>query len=338
MEYRAADEIPDVQINAPHVVILGAGASLAACPTGDLRGHRLPLMTDLSEVLGLDGLLALELRQKDFESIYSELTADPSSEPVHAEIERRVYDYFAALELPPFPTIYDHLVLSLRPKDVIATFNWDPFLVQAVQRSYHVGYQPPRVMFLHGNVAIGHCERDRTLGPVDHACSRCGDPFTPSRLLYPVSEKNYQADPQIAAEWDELQRALKHAFMVTIFGYSAPSSDEGAMQLFRDAWGTWQDRQFEQFEIIDVRPEDELIETWDDFIHTHHYTVETSFYDSHVALHPRRSGEAYHAQFLEARWPEGNPLPRELPRTELWNWLKPLLSAEGEAALVSHYR
>jgi cyclic nucleotide-binding protein len=30
---------------------------------------------------------------------------------------------------PELLTLYDHLVLSLRPKDVIATFNWDPFLI-----------------------------------------------------------------------------------------------------------------------------------------------------------------------------------------------------------------
>ena len=44
------------------------------------------------------------------------------------EIETRVDEYFADLELPGHPTIYDRLVLSLREKDLIATFNWDPFL------------------------------------------------------------------------------------------------------------------------------------------------------------------------------------------------------------------
>lgn len=37
----------------PHVVVLGAGASLAAFPNGDAQGRRLPLMRDLAELIGL---------------------------------------------------------------------------------------------------------------------------------------------------------------------------------------------------------------------------------------------------------------------------------------------
>ena len=33
-----------------------------------------------------------------------------------------IFQYFSSLSLPGIPTIYDHLLLSLRPKDVIATF------------------------------------------------------------------------------------------------------------------------------------------------------------------------------------------------------------------------
>lgn len=33
------------------------------------------------------------------------------------------------------PTIYDYLLLSLRKKDVVATINWDPLLVQALEGS-----------------------------------------------------------------------------------------------------------------------------------------------------------------------------------------------------------
>jgi hypothetical protein len=54
-------------------------------------------------------------------------------------------------KLPNEPTIYDHLVLSLRPKDLIATFNWDPFLYQAFVRNGHVG-DMPYLAFLHGTM------------------------------------------------------------------------------------------------------------------------------------------------------------------------------------------
>ena len=43
--------------HAPHVVILGAGASLAAVPNGDVSGRQLPLMKNLIEIVGLEALL-----------------------------------------------------------------------------------------------------------------------------------------------------------------------------------------------------------------------------------------------------------------------------------------
>ena len=48
-------------LNSPHVVILGAGASRAACPDGDKNGEILPLMDDFIEVLELDNLKELNL-------------------------------------------------------------------------------------------------------------------------------------------------------------------------------------------------------------------------------------------------------------------------------------
>jgi len=51
--------------------------------------------------------------------------------------------------------------------------------------------------------------------------------------------------------------------------------------------------------------------TWKDFIHTHHYDAIDDFFDSWIALHPRRSGEAYFSQFIEAKFIEPNPVPRD---------------------------
>jgi hypothetical protein len=45
---------PQKQINhSPHVVILGAGASRAAFPSGDAKKKPLPLLVDLPDCLGL---------------------------------------------------------------------------------------------------------------------------------------------------------------------------------------------------------------------------------------------------------------------------------------------
>src|SRR4030042_2784875 len=121
----------------PHVVILGAGASRAALPSGDANGKPLPLMADLIELLNLNDLLDrtnMPYSDRNFEDVYAEIHANDSFTAIRHELESRIYDYFDCLKLPLQPTIYDYLVLSLREKDVIATFNWDPFLFQAFQR------------------------------------------------------------------------------------------------------------------------------------------------------------------------------------------------------------
>ena len=53
----------------PHVVILGAGASLAALPKGDPNGAVLPLMKNLSDVLDLTYIIeqnGLNCRGRNF--------------------------------------------------------------------------------------------------------------------------------------------------------------------------------------------------------------------------------------------------------------------------------
>ncbi len=42
-----------VTSDRPNVVILGAGASRATCPKGDVNGRKLPLMSDLVDCLNL---------------------------------------------------------------------------------------------------------------------------------------------------------------------------------------------------------------------------------------------------------------------------------------------
>ena len=64
----------------PHVVLLGAGASLAAFPNGDRLGRTIPLMKNLVEVIDL-GLLIEQTgenigKENDFEAIYSRIASD----------------------------------------------------------------------------------------------------------------------------------------------------------------------------------------------------------------------------------------------------------------------
>ena len=172
------DEVKDASFGRPHIVILGAGASVAALPNGDRHGRRLPVMANFVEVVELQDLLSgfvAQPTQVNFEQVYSQLV-DTGRLDLAREIEGRVFRYFSSLELPDTPTIYDHLVLSLRPKDVIATFNWDPFLWQACARNHRFA-KLPHLLFLHGNVGFGVCRDSRSIGPLGSVCSRTGGRF-----------------------------------------------------------------------------------------------------------------------------------------------------------------
>lgn len=330
MYVSAEEEINQIEMEKPHVVILGAGASYAAFPDGDRYGRKLPLMNNFVETLGIESLIArtgLSFSTTNFEDIYTEIHRHPELSEVREELEQAVYDYFKRMELMDEPTIYDHLVLSLRSKDFIATFNWDPFLVQAIRRN-SLRFKMPRQLFLHGNVEVGYCQGGHMMGNNGSLCRHCGEPLTRTQLLYPVGEKNYHLDDFISRQWATMAHLLKHAFMVSIFGYGAPASDASAIALLKNAWGSVDDRNMEELEIIDVRDEDDLHETWSPFIHSHHYRIENTFYDSWIANHPRRTGEAYLNQFLKAEFIESNPLPRNAPFEELWSWYDRLQEVE----------
>jgi hypothetical protein len=316
------DEIAQVRMQRPHVVILGAGASIAACPTGDASGKPLPSMADFIEKLNLGPILAkanIEYCGRNFEEIYAAIFESEKLAGIRSELENVVYNFFESLKLPDIPTLYDHLVLSLREKDCIATFNWDPFLIQAYQRNYR--FSRPRLIFLHGNVMVGYCDADRVMGINGRVCRRCQKPYTPTQLLYPITQKNYQEDHYIREGWTELSAHLKNACLLTIFGYGAPRSDVAAIDLLKSAWGPSGQRSMEQIEIINILPEKELVRTWEPFIHSHHYDISADFYSSWLANHPRRTGEAYLSQFIDAGFIENNPLPRRADFPELWNWI-----------------
>ena len=117
-----------------HTVILGAGATIAAIPNGDKNGKKSSVMKGMISRLGLEDLLEeveLDTKSDNIEDIYSELYMKPEYIGIVKELERRLYDYFDSFEIPDAPTVYDFLISSLTDKDAIATFNWDPLLLQA---------------------------------------------------------------------------------------------------------------------------------------------------------------------------------------------------------------
>ena len=246
------------------------------------------------------------------------------------QIESAVEEYFGKLELPDKPTIYDHLVLSLRENDLIVTFNWDPLLMQAYLRNDKAGLKLPRLAFLHGNIRVGYCEKDKTAGLAGNICSRCGKMYKRVSLLYPIKKKDYSKDMFIANEWRQLQRGFKNAFMITIFGYSAPKVDTEAIKTMQKAWGDKNQRSMEQTAFITTQSEDKVLNNWKPFIHTHHYEVYDNFYNSWIANHPRRTGEAYLNQYLEAKFINNNPIPHDFSFTDLWEWYEQFKEAENK--------
>jgi hypothetical protein len=326
--------VPKADFGRPHLLILGSGASRAALPDGDLRGRPAPLFQDLPDILEADALLSkfgIERAGRNFEELYSDIHETDPNHEVLGILEERVRGYFSDLELPDSVNLYDHIVLSLRPKDFIATFNWDPFLLQALQRNARVS-RIPHVAFLHGCATLGICEKDWRKAPFPGRCSVCQEPLRPSRLLFPVKEKDYDTDPHIAAEWESFQEALQSAYILTIFGYGAPITDTRAFMIMKGAWSQPGERGLEETEIIDIREPDELHSAWSDFIVRAHYRIFPDFSRSTLARFPRRSCETIWNQFMMLQVPEDNHPPATLSLLELQDWYRSLVDLEDGAS------
>jgi hypothetical protein len=332
------DRINTVYGGGGHVVILGAGASIASTIRNpEPHGKQLPSMDNFIDVVGLNDLLLslpATLQANNFEDLYSKLHNDSTQSEIVLEIEQRVSEYFKDMALPETPTIYDYLVLSLRTKDLIATFNWDPFLYQAWSRNRHIG-DLPYIAFLHGNVAIGYSEFDKRCGPAGMTTKDTLQYLKPTKLLYPVANKDYNNDEFIKSQWDMVHSFLNDdsVVRVSIFGYGAPKSDTEAILLLNKAWGSSEERVMEQFEMIDVREEAEVKQSWDNFINSHHYDYETSYFESSLARNPRRTSEDYFQHIMPMTIDEAlsssNPVPSTFSTLEeLWEWHQPLIDAE----------
>ena len=270
-----------------HVFILGAGASVAAFPQGDANGRFLPTMDRLIEMLGLEPVLkrgGVENTNRNFESIYSELYGIDPALPILREVEDIVYAYFDKLILPETPTLYDHLLISLRPKDIVATFNWDPFLFDAWNRMRD-SVPVPEIVHLHGNVRLAYCQEHPTYGAHGMYCPECNRELVPSRLLYPVATKNYVNDYFIKTEWEVLKKRIRQARTLTIFGYGAPTTDREAVDILNNAWDR-ANRLIERTEVIDIKEKQVLWKQWDPFILETYFDCPEGFYESRLASYP----------------------------------------------------
>ena len=286
-------------------------------------------MADLIECLELSPAMAAAgfPNEADFESVYDELATSGRNPALKVEIETRVKSYFSALELPDVATLYDHLLLSLREDDCIATFNWDPLLAKAFMRNRSAA-SLPRLLFLHGNIEIGICPSCRVKGFRVDRCGKCGAALQPTNLLYPVRQKNYKADLFIDNEWRELETALSNGYMLTIFGYGAPSTDVEAVDLMLRGWGTNPTFELAEVEIVDIKPEEELKKTWERFLCRTHYSSTNDIWKTWLFRYPRRSCEALAMATLQNDPWHRNQFPRPKSLSQLHGWIAPLILEE----------
>jgi hypothetical protein len=313
-----------------HVVILGAGASKAAFPTGDSYEHKLPLMNDLVTTLGLREILeehGFSSEIVDFEQFFDSLVSSGKYSDLVQRLEKEIRSYFEVLQIPDCVTLYDYLLLSLREKDIIASFNWDPLLVQAYARNSHIS-RLPRICFLHGNVAVGSCVDDRKVGYLHEVCNACNKPMGAVPLIYPIKDKNYTDNPYIRSEWSVLQRHIEDAYFITVFGYSAPQTDVKARELMLKVWQKNQILDFSQFEVVDIKSPSELAISWKDFVVRNNFGTTNNFFDTYLARHPRRSCDSFAmAQLQQMPWRD-NSFPEFEYLADLQAWVQPLLEEE----------
>jgi hypothetical protein len=333
--------LPMLDINtginhSPHVIILGSGASRACCPITDGSGRRLPVMADFVQTLGIGDVIRKSGHDPsgNFESIYSAIHREGQKD-ILSELDDAVRDYFSVLVLPDTPTLYDYLILSLRPKDIIVTFNWDPLLPQAFRRWRHLGSVLPKLVFLHGNVDISvDVEGRRCRFTAD--CNGSEPSFKPSQLLYPVENKDYNTDAFIKGQWDCALRHLEAAYYVTVYGYSAPKTDIEARGLLLKAWHNNPTQTLGEFDVIDIADRNAVEESWSEFIVRTHGSVSNDFTHNILMHHPRRSCEAFAFATLQCEpWHE-DPFPQALTLQELESWVQPLLAEEAKGKLAGN--
>lgn len=332
-------EIIEIENKRPHVVILGAGATIATIPDGDRNGRVCSVMRGFVKNLGLESTLSsikLNTKSDNIEEIYSELyERGEECKFVREELEAKIYSYFSELQLPDEITLYDKVVLALTSKDIIATFNWDPLLIQAYNRARRITDNLPKLAFPHGNVAVGFCDKCGHFVDLQRRlCDKCGNTLQKSPLLYPVKHKDYDSVPFIRQQWAKLSYFLCRAKMITIFGYSAPMTDIEAAQLLKKAFEKYLPAQrFNHIDIIECPNFDhnKLSSTWREFIADSkcQYDIIESFYDSYLAKSPRRTVECLNKR-NNAWWNDSKIKFKEKDRwNDVQEHLIPLLMEEN---------
>ena len=334
MEPISQNSISSAMRIRPHLFILGAGATKATIPKGDKYGRQSPVMENFLDEIGLQGLLeniTLNTKSHNIETIYSELIDRPEYSGTIAKIEKSIISHYRQMQIPDEPTLYDYLILSLRNKDCIATFNWDPLLIQAYNRVNKITKDLPEMLFLHSCVEVGLCEECKRYAPLSNKyCPNCGNKYIMPKLMYPVSNKNYSQNIFIKDQWQKFDDYIQRAGIITIWGYSAPSSDIDAKERMLKAFSRTF-RKLDQIEIIDIADECILVDKWKPFIEetNFHLGIYQNLFDSIIAEFPRRSVDGYTKRNIDGWWGESRLRLKEcISFKELESLFAPLIKEE----------
>ncbi len=109
----------------------------------------------------------------------------------------------------------------------------------------------------------------------------------------------------------------------------------------REVWSQNTTNTLAEVELIDVKPRDDLLASWQGFITRQHYITQKDFETSYCSWHPRRSCEALaFATLQNDPWPD-NWLPHFGTLAELQAWVGPIVEEEDRydedgAALTRH--
>ena len=212
-----------------HLVILGAGSTIATIPNGDKNeefSYTLAnLLNDRCFTSFVKKAQAKGFQTSDVEDLCNQLYKE--DKPLYDEFESLVHTKYASLELPDEFTILDRLVLSLTPNDAIVSFNWDDLVIQAYQRmsKYVPEEMRPILAFPHGNAQAVYNNKHYTSKRIVTNTSWFDSP-----LNMPVNEIDYKSDIFIGSQWKILDFYIRNAQMITFFGYRGPSSDEQDLQ------------------------------------------------------------------------------------------------------------
>lgn len=293
--------------NRPHLFILGAGATVAAIGGYDKKGKACPVMEDFIKKIGayyiIEGV-KLKTKSKNLEDIYSELNERTDCLDVCKQLELYIVEYMKSLMIHDTPTVYDYLIFSLTSNDCIATFNWDPFLLQAYNRVNKITHDLPELLFLHGNVGVGLCENCKRYTQLQNTyCPKCHARLSMPPLLYPIRHKDYESNIFIRHEWNVFEEYIQKAGMVTIFGYGLPYTDIAIKQILLRNYNNGT-RILDTLEIIDVKPYEELLQLWSDFLPEVRGRIKIykSFFESFAAKYPRQNVKGYVTQYIKSRW------------------------------------